>query len=148
MSLYGIDPTVTYEFIPLEWRESSDPKAPIVPKQGAPVIILGPLSERMSLRVWDARVAYSRLHKGKDGDGNGFSVELRSDLLADVVKGWRGVRRSERAPEIPFTGKWATDGMVLPMSWKDQIFWEVLSENAFTEEAARGFTLPPALLPA
>ena len=148
MSLYGIDPEAKYEFIPLEWRESPDPKDKIVPKQGAPVIILGPLSERMSLRVWDARVAYSRLHKGSNGDGDGFSVELRSELLADVVKGWRGVRKSKDGPEIAFSGKWSTDGVVLPMSWKDQIFWEVLSENAFTEEAARGFTLPPALPPA
>ena len=144
MSLYGIDPEAKYEFVPHEWRESSDS---IVPKEGAPVIILGPLSERMSLRVWDARVAYSRRAKANPDDDAGFSIDLRSDLLAEVVKGWRGVRRSKDAPEIPFTGKWATDGAVIPMSWKDQIFWEVLSENAFTEEAARGFTLPPVSPP-
>jgi len=143
MSLYGIDPEADYEFIPFEWRVATEDNT-IKAKDGAPVILLGPMDERLSLRIWDARVAYSK----KKTDDAPFDPDLRFAVLAATVKGWRGVKRSADGPELKATGTWEEDAKILPASWKDQIFWTILSENAFTEEAVQGFTSRPDSPPA
>ena len=141
--------------------------APRKAKDGAPVFHLAPLSEKTSLRLQAARTAFQatkreverrfradlgrfrglpeaeRIEKVREAEdlhtlkaserANGvFPVELQAQVLAEAVRGWENIRK-------PFTGAWDVDGRVLKASWKAEIFWALVNETAFTEEAMQGF---------
>ena len=67
-----------------------------------------------------------------------FPVELQSAVLGEAVRGWENLRK-------PWTGTWSVDGRVLKGSWKSEIFWALVQESAFTEEALQGFLSRQAL---
>ena len=138
-------------------------------KEGAPVVLLAPLTERLSLRLQAAKTLYQReLYWARENlkkDSAGKSAEeveaieraataanvrrgvemyppdLQFDILADCVKGWENFRK-------PFSGKWAKDAQVLSADWKESIFLDLVDGTAWTETEIEGFTSGPGSTPA
>lgn len=203
-ALWGYDPDAIYRFVPSEFRLRPDGMdeafleaaktmkpgdsveavgkaiaerfkgAPRPIQEGAPVFLLGSLSNAMDLRLQAARDSFHAVKRdterrfladlerirsldisedekreqieARESKLNDescaradkiFPVELQSSVLQECLRGWENIR-------APFTGKISQDGRVLKGSWKSEIFWALVTETAFSEDAAQGFTSLPA----
>lgn len=201
--LWGYDPEAVYRFVPSEFRlrpegmeeafleaaKTMKPgddveaigkaiaerfkDAPRPVKEGAPVFLLGSLSNGMDLRLQAARDSFQAVKReterrfradleriraldlpedekrerieARESKYNDeacsradkvFPVELQAAVLQECLRGWENIRQ-------PFTGKIEKDGRVLKGSWKSEIFWSLVTETAFSEEAAQGFMSLP-----
>ena len=154
------------------WDKFRD--APRTRQEGAPLFHLAPLSEKNALRLQSARESFRTIKRDAEARLKAdivrikaldipedekaeridaaqakrqadactqsdavYSPDLQFTVLQDCVKGWQNIRK-------PFTGKWSVDGPVLKGAWKSEIFWSIVTESAFKEEAIQGFTSPPA----
>lgn len=169
-AFWGLDPALKYRWVPRCARMELEPAGvdeggeyvPAKlggPVKGAPVILLSPLPDRLSMRVTAARQRYysilARMHARK-GDGAPaadlmdealdkldaiYSEDLQLDVLSACVAGWENVKRPD-GTDIAFAGKWEADGMVLPGSIKAELFNEIVKESAFTQAQLEAFTSP------
>lgn len=64
-----------------------------------------------------------------------YPPELIHDVLSDVVRGWGGFVK-------PFT-TWEECAAVLPAADKYELFWDVVSNNAFTQTEFESFEFAP-----
>ena len=133
--------------------------------EGQPVLILSPLTERMSMRVTAARRKYfaamsrSRAMFQGGADFNdavdafmdridlAYPEELQTAILADCVVGWQNVTKPGGEP-IKFTGNWEHDARALPGWAKAELFDDIVTETAFTVEEKQAFTSPQESLTA
>ena len=157
-AFWGIDPELKYAWTPRRFRIEEDGADGSTPQDGAPVLLLKALPERLSIRLRHARerffAAVSKARaKIEDADGAEeaieavldrseaiYSAELQMDALAACVVGWRNV--IGRSGPIAFTGEWERDAQVLPASVKAELFNDLVSESAFTTEDREGFSSP------
>ena len=181
-AFWGIDPDVRYLWTPRAGRavvseavEASvdaegnaiPAKAPVYGEamEGQPVLILSPLTERMSMRVTAARRKYfaamsrSRAMFQGGADFNdavdafmdridlAYPEELQTAVLAACVVGWQNVTKPGGEP-IKFTGNWEHDARALPGWAKAELFDDIVSETAFTVEEKQAFTSPQESLTA
>ena len=169
-AFWGLDPALKYRWVPrcarveLEAAYTNE-EGEYVPAKlggavpGAPVILLSPLPDRISMRVTAARTRYysvlARVH-ARSGDGTTvsdlmdetldkletvYTDDLQRDTLSACVAGWENVKRPD-GTDIAFAGDWEKDGMVLPGSIKAELFNEIVKESAFTQEQLEAFTSP------
>lgn len=169
-ALWGIDPDCLYPWTPragrIKVKEAVFQGDKLVSsteygaaQEGAPVLLLAPLTEAMSMRCAAAHekysIAYARaigtvLHGG-DTDAAAdaaaakldsiYTPELIRDVLSACVNGWRNLK-TRGGREIAFSGDWEKDGAKIPASWRAELFQDIVNESAFTEEEVQGFTSP------
>lgn len=65
-----------------------------------------------------------------------YSPELRSEIISDCIRGWENMK-------APYTGKWEEDARALLMTWKDELFRDILNGSAFLREEVESFTSQP-----
>jgi hypothetical protein len=168
---YGIDPDVLYRWTPSAAKGFDGGLV-----DGAPVFLLAPLTEKLSLRVGTLRqkqanlyaqarrITFDRLAKqfvDREGEPTDeerdailseeieklsdktdaiYSEEIQSQVLADCIKGWESFT-SPHGP-IKFVGEWSRDCRAIPAAWRAGIFYAIVSESAFREDAVLGFSSP------
>lgn len=133
------------------------------PLPGAPVIMLKPLPDRLSLQCNAAQTRYYRaMFRGRERVKAGASVDdttsavldsldeaypedLQVAVLEACVSGWENVIGP--SGPIAYAGKWDVDGMVLPGAIKAELFRDIVNGSAFTPEEVEAFTLPQESLP-
>jgi hypothetical protein len=175
--LWGIDPDEVWPWTPRAGRVVLDPgvwdaesktwdKRPSYgdPLPGAPVFSVGPMSERLALKVYAARqrvqslqsrTVLKELEAGTDIndaiskateaviDRDIYSDALVAEVLKETVKGWTGYRSSKKK-EIPFTGDWAKDGVAMRPAFQIELFRDIVSETLFEGEGQKdSFTSTP-----
>lgn len=177
--LWGIDPEARYQWTPRIGRElvetpvfddAGNPRIdedgdPLInreygaAKEGSPVFILAPLTERLSLSVNAARSRYYiALERAKravragtsageaveafaDKTGDIYPIELQSSVLKACVVGWRGL--STAKGEIKFRGDWERDAKAIPSRWLAELFNDIVNESAWSTEDQEGFLSQP-----
>lgn len=169
-ALWGIDPDCLYPWTPragrIKVKEAVFQGDKLVSsteygaaQEGAPVLLLAPLTEAMSMRCAAAHekynITYSRaigvvVHGGDaaaavdaatDKLDSIYTPELIRDVLSACIKGWRNLK-TPSGREIVFSGNWEEDAVKLPVSWRIELFQDIVNESAFTEEEVQGFTSP------
>jgi hypothetical protein len=175
--LWGIDPDEIWPWTPRAGRVLVSPgvwnkerknwdELPTYgdPLPGAPVFDVGPMEERLALKVYAARqriqtvqnrILLKELEAGSDIDKASekavdasiaqdiYSDALVAEVLSSTVKGWRGLRSSKKK-EIPFTGDWKKDGIAMRPAFQIELFRDIVSETLFEGEGQKdSFTSSP-----
>lgn len=180
-TFWGIDPKCIYRWTPSQARvlvrdfvEGSPASGDVhaVPTQfavygkpldGAPVLLLKPMPERLAIRVNAARGRYfmamtrakAKIKGGADSDdmiaetldkmADIYPEDLQIDVLSACVTGWENL--SAPSGPLPFTGEWEEDARCLPGPWKAELFRDIVDGSAFEPEEVEAFTLPQESLP-
>lgn len=168
--LWGIDPDALYAWTPRAGRtvvkaaEYEGDKLLIPaeygsPLEGAPVFLLRPTSEGMRLRLTAAQDAYYRalarsaasVRAGGSAESaiestlekadEVYSDELIASSVGEALAGWRGLKTSG-GREIVFSGDWEKDRRKFPISWRIELFRDLINETAYSKEDVEGFTSP------
>ena len=176
--LWGIDPDETWEWTPCagrvlvapgEWdSESRSWKSS--PKHGAAlpgalVVLIGPMDERLSLKVHAARqrlqsVQAREMMKALDAGATladatekAVDVSIAQDIYSDAlvaevlsftIKGWRNLFTRAKRREIPFSGDWKKDSIALLPAYQIELFRDIVSETLFEGEGQKdSFTSTP-----
>lgn len=157
--MWGIDPEVLYPWTPRAFREVLEPErkegegdeAVFHPAKlgkavaGAPVILLGALLEKTYLEIEASRNEYRRararlLSEGKDADGlNVFPDDLVSRVLRESIQGLR--MKGPGRKDLALSGDWAKDEVKI-RRWRYELFFDIVSANAYETEEVEGFTSP------
>lgn len=203
--LYGIDPNVTYKWVPLKFRKEFQDKLAdrvwesikeikdekerqiiirrdymdrlrgrVVALKGSPWVEVGPLSSDLSLRLelanatYRNRLALANAEKDREieevrakktpakrkeqeikaiqrraEDENAargyasFDSDLIQEVLSDAIRGWGGFVK-------PFVS-WEESGQYLPPQDKCDLFWDIRSNNAWTDAEFESFESAPDL---
>lgn len=159
-ALFGIDPDVLYHWTPREGRAviaeavyegEGESAKEIAPKRwgaaldGAPMVMLAPLMESDYLALDHARAAYrreraKRLAAGDTADDlTVFSDELVSKTLRASVKGIK--IKGPGGRDLTFSGEWEKDEVKI-RRWRGELFYDIVSANAYETEDVSGFTSP------
>jgi hypothetical protein len=203
--LYGIDPSVTYKWVPAKFRKEFQDKLSErvwesikgikdkaerdiviqrdyvgrlrgrkVSEKGSPWVEVGPLSSDLSLRLEIANGAYrGRLalasadlereieaiqakkipakrkeaeikairrraeDENVDRGFSSFDADLIQEVLSEAVRSWGGFVK-------PFMS-WEESGQFLPPEDKCDLFWDIRSNNAWTDAEFESFESAPDL---
>jgi len=201
--LYGIDPSVTYKWVPMKFRKEFKDKLTErvwesikdikdqterdiviqrdfvsrlrgrkVAEKNAPWVKVGPLSSDLSLRLELANASYRNclalanaetdreieavrakkisakrkedeikaIRRRADDENtargfSSFSADLIQEVLAEAVREWGGFVK-------PFVS-WEESGQYMPPEDKCDLFWDIRSNNAWTDTEFESFESAP-----
>lgn len=171
--MWGIDPDEIYYWTPNSCRviiqqgkwdvKASEWEVPFIyglPLEGAPVIEVKAMPEKIAMRLANARTRYavaqsrmmSKAAANKRADVNSmvdtlldqidliYTPELISDVLKASIVGWSNVRSPTK--ELKFEGDWSRDARKLRQQWQAELFKVILDETLYKGQEA-SFTSAP-----